>query len=285
MHPVLFHIGSRPVYAYGLMLALSILVGWQLTVRLARKNDGLAEDAVSSACLISAVAGVLGGRLLYVVVNPMILEESGTRWYHLTSGGSMAFGGFFGGLAAAAIYARIKGISLAALADNATPGLAIGTMLTRLGCYMYGCDFGTVLPEAAPGWLKSLGTFPRWSGDDGLYGSPALFHHQDRFIVEQGAATSAPVHPTQLYDALFALALFGLSLVLLKRRAFRGQIVALIGGIYAVGRYLMEHLRDEPDKGELVGFSAAQLGAILMFALCALAYSALKNRPIDASAT
>jgi phosphatidylglycerol:prolipoprotein diacylglycerol transferase len=285
MHPVLFHIGSRPVYAYGLMLSLSILVGWQLTVRLARKNDGLAEDAVSSACLISAIAGVLGGRLLYVVVNPMILEESGTRWYHLTSGGSMAFGGFFGGLAAAAIYARIKGISLAALADNATPGLAIGTMLTRFGCYMYGCDFGTVLPEGAPGWLKALGSFPRWSGDDGLYGSPALFHHQDRFIVEQGAAVSAPVHPTQLYDALFALALFGLSLLLLKRRKFRGQVIALIGAIYAIGRYLMENIRDEPDKGELVGFTAAQLGAILTFALCALAYSALRNRPLDASAT
>lgn len=279
MYPVLFHIGSRPVYAYGLMLSISILVGWQLTVRLARKNDNMSDDVVSSACLISAIAGVLGGRLLYVAVNPMILEETGTRWYHLTSGGSMAFGGFFGGLAAAAIYARIKGISLAALADNATPGLAIGTALTRVGCYLYGCDFGTVLPDSAPGWLKALGTFPRWSGEDELYGSPALFHHQDRFIVDQGAAVSAAVHPTQLYDALFALALFGLSLVLLKRRVFRGQVIAVIGAIYAVGRYLMEHLRDEPDRGELVGFTAAQLGAIVMFALCALAYSALRHRP------
>ena len=75
--------------------------------------------------------------------------------------------------------------------------------------------------------------------------------------------------------------LIGLSLVLLKRRTFRGQVIALIGGVYAVGRYLREHLRDEPDKGELVGFTAAQLGAIMMFALCALAYSALKNRPLS----
>lgn len=281
MHPVLFHVGSLPVYSYGLMLAISILAGWLLTVRLAAKNDQLSEDAVSTACLLAALAGLLGGRLLYVAVNPVLLEEGGTRWYELTSGGSMAFGGFFGGLAAAAIYARIKGMSLAALADNAAPGLALGTMLTRIGCYLYGCDFGTVLPDGAPGWLKSLGTFPRWSGEDKLYGSPALFHHQDRFIIPQGSVTSAPVHPTQLYDALFALALFGLAMFVLKHRKFRGQVIAVVGVVYAVGRYLMEGLRDEPDKGELLGFTVAQLGSILLFALCAIVYSAQKGRPTN----
>ena len=278
MHPVLFHIGSLPVYAYGLMLSISILAGWLLTVRLAVKRDGMPEDAVSTAALLAVIAGLLGGRLLYVAVNPMLMEEGGTRWYELTSGGSMAFGGFFGGLAAAAIYARIKGLPLAALADDAAPGLTLGTALTRVGCYLYGCDFGTVLSESAPGWLKKLGTFPRWSGDDKLYGSPALFHHQDRFIVEQGAAASAPVHPTQLYDALFALVLFGVSLWLLPRRTFRGQVIAIVGGVYAVGRFAMENLRDEPDKGELFGFTVAQLGAILLFALCTLVYSASRHR-------
>lgn len=282
MHPILFHLptpwGPQPIFAYGLMLSLSILAGWLLTVRLAARRDGLPEDAVSTACLLAALAGLLGGRLLYVAVNPMLLEEGGTRWYQLTSGGSMAFGGFFAGLLAVAVYARLKGLPLAALADAAAPGLALGTALTRVGCYLYGCDFGTVLPEGAPSWLKRLGTFPRWSGEDGLHGSPALFHHQDRFIVEQGAAASAPVHPTQLYDALFALALFGLSLALLRRRAFRGQVIAVTGAVYAVGRYLLEHLRDEPDKGELFGFTVAQLGSIALLALCALAYSGLKSR-------
>jgi len=287
MHPVLFHLptpwGSQPVFAYGLMLSISILVGWQLTVRLAVKHDGMSEDAVSTACLLAAIAGLLGGRLLYVATNPMLLEEGGTRWYELTSGGSMAFGGFFGGFVAVAIYARVKGLSLAALADDAAPGLAIGTALTRVGCYLYGCDFGTLLPDGAPGWLKSLGTFPRWSGEDGLYGSPALFHHQDRFMIEQGASASAPVHPTQLYEALFALGLLAISLWLLPRRTFKGQVIALVGGLYAVGRFLLEGVRGEPDKGELFGFTVAQLGAIALFSLCCLAYSALRTaRPAAA---
>lgn len=279
MHPVLFHIGSMPVYSYGLMLSLSILIGWQLTVRLAAKHDGLPEDSVSTACLIAAVAGLVGGRLLYVAVNAYMLEEAGSRWYEITSGGSMAFGGFFGGLAAAAIYARIKGMSLTALADDAAPGLALGTMLTRIGCYLYGCDFGTLLPEGAPGWLKSLGTFPRWSGEDKLYGSPALFHHQDRFVIPQDSAASAPVHPTQLYDALFALALFGLAMFLLKHRKFRGQVIGAVGALYAIGRFLMENIRDEPDKGDLFGFTVAQLGSIALFALCAIVYSATRTAP------
>jgi phosphatidylglycerol:prolipoprotein diacylglycerol transferase len=282
MHPVLFHVptpwGSQPVFSYGLMLSLSILAGWLLTVRFAVKRDGMPEDSVSTACLVTALGGLLGGRLLYVAVNPMLMEEGGTRWYELTSGGSMAYGGFFGGLLVAAIYTRIKGLSLAALADDAAPGLTLGTALTRVGCYLYGCDFGTVLPEGAPGWLKSLGTFPRWSGDDKLYGSPALFHHQDRFVVAQGATASAPVHPTQLYDALFALVLFGLSLWLLQRRAFRGQVIATVGGVYAIGRFLLEYVRDEPDKGDFAGFTIAQLGSIMLFALCALAFSSLRHR-------
>ena len=50
MHPILFHLptpwGPQPVFAYGLLLSLSILLGWQLTVRLALKEAGLSADAV-----------------------------------------------------------------------------------------------------------------------------------------------------------------------------------------------------------------------------------------------
>ena len=87
------------------------------------------------------------------------------------------------------------------------PALALGTVLTRIGCYLYGCDFGTPLGACAPGWLKALGTFPRWHHDDlHVYGSPAWLHHVDRYGLARDSSASLPVHPTQLYEALAGVA-------------------------------------------------------------------------------
>jgi phosphatidylglycerol:prolipoprotein diacylglycerol transferase len=286
MHPILFHLptpwGPQPVFAYGLLLSLSILLGWQLTVRLALRHGAASEDVASSACLVAAVSGLLGGRALYVLVNGDILEENNARWFELTSGGSMAFGGFLAGFVALAVYLRIKRVALLPFADVAAPALALGTGLTRIGCYLYGCDFGTRLSEGAPSWLKSLGTFPRWSGEGGLHGSPALFHHLDRYGIAHAATHSLPVHPTQLYEAMFAFGLLALTLVLLSRKHFHGQVIAVLGMLYAAGRFALEYIRDEPDRGEIFGFSGGQLGAILLLAAAAITFSANSSKRLPA---
>lgn len=285
MHPILFHLptpwGSQPVFAYGLLLSLSILLGWQLTVRLAQRYGAASEEVASTACLIAAIAGLIGGRLLYVVVNGDVLEENNARWFDVTSGGSMAFGGYFAGFVALALYLKLKNVPILPFADAAAPALALGTGLTRIGCYLYGCDFGTRLSENAPAFLKSLGTFPRWSGEGGLHGSPALFHHLDRYALPRDATHSLPVHPTQLYEAFFAFDLLALALILLARKRFHGQVIALLGMLYAVGRFAVEYVRDEPDRGELFGFSGGQLGAILLLAASAITYSANSSKQLS----
>ena len=42
-------------------------------------------------------------------------------------------------------------------ADVVVPSLASGLLITRIGCYLYGCDFGTRLAKTSPGWLQKLG--------------------------------------------------------------------------------------------------------------------------------
>jgi phosphatidylglycerol:prolipoprotein diacylglycerol transferase len=291
MLPVLFHLptpwGAQPVYAYGLMLALSLIVGYQWTLARARKHGVLSEQHAGNACFLAAIIGLLCGRLLYVASNPMLLEESQARWYELTSGDSMAYGGFFGGALAAFAYLKLKRASFAAFADAAAPAVALGTGLTRIGCYLYGCDFGTPLSDAAPDWLAVLGTFPRWSGEDGLYGSPALFHHLDRYALERGAPHSLPVHPTQLYEVAMAFGLCALALLWERRprKRFTGELMLLVAAGYAIARYALESLRDEPDKGEVFRFSVAELGSLALLALCALLFSALRRGSPSAPAS
>jgi phosphatidylglycerol:prolipoprotein diacylglycerol transferase len=86
----------------------------------------------------------------------------------------VAYGGFLGGLLGSIIYLYRNGFSLWKWADAAVPALGSGLMITRLGCYMYGYDFGKPLSPHAPRWLKFLGTFPHWA--DG-HGAPAWQQH------------------------------------------------------------------------------------------------------------
>jgi prolipoprotein diacylglyceryltransferase len=80
-------------------------------------------------------------------------------------------------------------------------------------------------------------------------GSPAWFHHVHDLGLAQTATHSLPVHPTQLYESLAGLALFGLLLLLRRTRRFSGQV--FLGWVlgYGILRPIIEHFRDDDDRG------------------------------------
>jgi phosphatidylglycerol:prolipoprotein diacylglycerol transferase len=283
MLPVLFTLpmpwGPQPIYSYGVLLGLSLIAGYQVAVRVGARKDGLHEDTLGGAYLTAALCGIAGARLLYVLENRERFEESGAAWFDVTSGGVTAYGGFLGGLIGAAGYLAVRRASLAAFADAAAPALALGTVLTRLGCYLYGCDFGTPLGDGAPGFLKVLGTFPRWRHEElGIFGSPAFLHHVDVYGLGKDAAASLPVHPTQLYEALAALLLLGVTFAVLGGRRFRGQVVLVLAMGYGAARFAFEYLRDDPERGAALGFSSAQLISLALVPACAATYLVLATR-------
>jgi prolipoprotein diacylglyceryltransferase len=63
-----------------------------------------------------------------------------------------------------------------------------------------------------------------------------------------------------------------------KRRRFQGQVILVVGMAYALMRFTIEYLRDDPERVELLGFSSSQLYSLVLGAGCALAYSALNSR-------
>lgn len=280
MHPILFEIptpwGQQPIYAYGVLLGLSLLVGWQMTLLLGRQA-GVPATLLSDVYLIGAVAGVIGARALYVWVN---LDDfsSPAQWFDLRNGGLAAYGGFVSGFVAAALYLRVKHVSLLNVGDCAAPAIAVGVFLTRIGCYLYGCDFGARLPASAPKWLAALGRFPHWPEDGGgLRGSPAFVLHVDSYGLARDAAFSYPVHPTQLYEAALGLALTALCLVLFPRRRFWGQVLLTLCMTYGTARFFLEYLRDDPERGFALGFSTTQLISLCVVPTAAAAYSLLRK--------
>ncbi len=246
---------NLPIYAYGVMLGLSLVVGWYLTLPLAEK-DGLPKETMANCYVVTALVAIAGARILYIVTNPD--EFTGMKdLFALRNGGLVAYGGFIGGLIGSWAYLSPKKIRLLAWADDVVPSLASGLLITRMGCYFFGCDFGKRLPDGAPGWLRSLGTFPHWapgtlaSGD----GSPAYVRHLELYrgtpLEAQllRANASFPVHPTQLYESLVGLFLLVLLLWQRKHTRFRGQIFFLFVFAYGVLRFLLELWRDDVERG------------------------------------
>ncbi|HKU42235.1 MAG TPA: prolipoprotein diacylglyceryl transferase family protein [Polyangiales bacterium] len=281
MHPVLFELptpwGPQPIYAYGVMLGVSLIVGWQILMALG-KRAGLGANLLGDLYLTAAISGLVGARALYVFVNREEFTSVG-QWFDLRGGGLVAYGGFLGGFVGTAVHARLKHVSLLRVGDAATPAIALGLFFTRLGCYLYGCDFGTRLPESAPEWFARLGRFPQWDDSElGLRGSPAFLHHVDAYGLARDASRSFAVHPVQLYEALLGLLLAAAAFALLRRQRFEGQILLAFASAYGVARFLLEYVRDDPERGNVVGFSTSQFISLLVVPAAAIGYSVLRRK-------
>jgi len=273
---------SLPIYSYGVMLGLSLLVGWYLTLGLAERDFGSEHKETLANCYIAtAFSAIVMARLLYVVTN---LDEfsSLSDVFNIRRGGLVAYGGFLGGFLGSLLFLRAHGLRLMPWADVAVPSLASGLMITRIGCYMFGCDFGKPLSDDAPAWLKSLGTFPRW--DEGTLahatGSPAWVQHVQQRGLSLQSTESLPVHPTQLYESAVGLALLVLLLFLRRRQMFRGQLFLVFTFAYGIARFALEILRDDAERGAYGPMLGAHVLLPLSFLAFAIAYSASFARAI-----
>ena len=61
------------------------------------------------------------------------------------------------------------------------------------------------------------------------------------------------MHPTQLYESLVGVLLLLLLLWARKKQRFRGQIFFLFTFVYGFVRFMLEIVRDDPERGNLPG--------------------------------
>jgi phosphatidylglycerol:prolipoprotein diacylglycerol transferase len=255
-----------PIYAYGVMLGTSLIVGWFIVMRLA-KQDGIPEQDTGTIYMWSAVWSIIGSRLLYILTN--LSEFSGLgEMLMINRGGLVAYGGMITGSLASWYCCHKRGIELLRWADVAAPSVVLGTAITRIGCFLFGCDFGA---------RSSLPWAIRFPGPNPLapQGSPAWQHHVRDFGLSQSAPWSYPVHPTQFYESLVGLSLFALLMWIRRHRTFSGQVfLAWVLG-YGIMRPLIEVVRDDDQRGNVGALSTSQfigivsvvLGLALLFAL------------------
>ncbi|MGE5552725.1 MAG: prolipoprotein diacylglyceryl transferase [Betaproteobacteria bacterium] len=213
MHPVLLRIGPLTIWAYGTMLALAFLLGTFFAVREARSR-GMAEEHIYNLALLFAIAGVIGARLLHVLLNLPYYLANPLKAFALQDGGLAMHGGFALAILAGVWYARWQQVDAWELADFLPKWGVLGIGMVRLGCLLNGCCFG--VPSSVP-----------WAFDC------SLLH-------------DVPRHPTQLYEMLLDFALFGYLWVTRRHTHFKGWPGWVMVGGYSVIRFIVEFWRFEP---------------------------------------
>ena len=237
MYPTFLRIGNFEITSFGVLVALASLVGL-LVFRRELRRSALPEDAVNAA-----LAGVLGGLAGAKIVWAIEFHNTAPFLDLLFSRGGLSwFGGFAGGLTAGLTSLRAYRVPLVRGLAAATPALALGHAIGRIGCFLVGDDYGR--PSSLP-WAVA---FPQ--------GLPP---------------TDVPVHPTQLYETL-ALTVVAWLLFRWRRQRVADRVVLaryllLAGAI----RFAIEFVRvNAPVLGPLTLAQLWSLGLVAASAVLAL---------------
>lgn len=222
MNPICFHIGQRPIYWYGVMVAVAFLA-CLAHLNLAAKKERRPAAFVSDLVFWIMIGAILGARLAYVAANWSEFAAAPGHIFRVDQGGLIYYGGLVGAALATVVFARVKREPLLALWDFIATALPLGHAIGRIGCFLNGCCYG-----ALACWLP-------WS-----------VNTQD-----------GPRHPVQLYEAAFNLALFAFVNLLYPRRDRDGRVAALYLMLYPLGRFVMEYFRGD-DRLRYLGLNVAQ---------------------------
>ncbi len=288
MYPILVTLstpwGALPLYSYGVTLGLGCLLAWYLVMRRGVRRFGLRKPFLATGFFLSLVTVIVGARVGYVLTHMHQLDHP-SHWFALHAGGLSLYGAVILGLLVSWLYCRTQHVPLRVWLDIIAPAVAWNVVLLSVGNWLYGSNFGVLLSDHAPRWLRLLGRFPQWPeatlhqplwlGERLPHGSPVWAYHVETYGLSQDASHSLAVHPTQLYLSCWGLVLVVVTKSLRSKRYFRGHIFLTMGMLYGFARFTLGFWIDDPDRIMMMGWSLQQQFALLAALLSALVYSIL----------
>jgi phosphatidylglycerol:prolipoprotein diacylglycerol transferase len=141
VHNVLLRIDGITVYTYALIMAVALLLGVGIAVW-ASKRVELNPDNVLDAVILAVIAGIVGARLEYVLLNFDYFRTQPVAAVQIWQGGLALNGGLWAPLPFLFLYARAKRLSFWTLVDTVALGLSGATVVGWLACLYGGCAYG-----------------------------------------------------------------------------------------------------------------------------------------------
>lgn len=263
MFPTILELGPFTIRSYGLLLAISFLVGVAWSARRARRA-GLDGDVLLGMAWVIVVSGVLGARILYVLQHTSEFASRPLDIVKIWQGGLTLYGGLILATASTVLYLRRHTDRAWAYTDALAPFVPLGEGITRIGCFLNGCCFGSACTVP---WGV---TFPPDSFPAHVLGPDHL------------------IHPSQIYQSLIGFAVFSLLSFLWFRRRWDGQVFWAFVAIEGVARFVGDFARyyEPSQRIHVLGLTLvqSQLTSILVVCIGLVGYAIRRRRTLDASA-
>ena len=258
LNPNIVRIGPLLITWHGVFAVLGIIAAARLGFWLLQKDvPNLTGTGDGLAWMV--VLGLVGARLLYVWENFKLFADGQLlRIFALTEGGISQWGGLFGAMAGAYIWARRTKFSYWKIFDAGGPAAMIGLAIGRIGDVINGEHHGS--PTTLPWGVEYVN--PNTLGEPGKI-----------------------VHPEVAYEMLLCLLILGAMLPFhqrLKARLPDGALGLIYFAIYGTGRFFLSFVRTDPSV--FLGLRQAQLASALMVLAAIIVVPVLLRRASKAAA-
>ena len=239
MHPVLFRIGSTPIWSHAVFVAFGMLTALVMSWQLAQRHGRASHQFIWILCggLVGAAFVARFGLLPRYLLDARTPSVTGYMAY----GGRSVLGGLAGAYLGVVLTKRLIGYTRHT-GDLLVPGVALGIAIGRIGCHL----------AEQPGTATTLPWGVRVA-------APFAASLRNCAACRAGEA----MHPSFLYESLFLL-LVGLWLYPYARRSTfpatwmrEGDLFRIFLLLYAAARFLLEFVRGNPVM--LFGLSGSQL--------------------------
>jgi phosphatidylglycerol:prolipoprotein diacylglycerol transferase len=237
INPVAFTIGPINVTWYGMIVALAVitLVTWVLVS--VKREPQISYNMVINAAIVGIPSGIIFSRFLHVID---FWEYYSQNPGQIIGGAGMSiWGAVLGATIGIWIFNLItKKFSFSHLADVTAPGIILAQAVGLVGCTVNGCCYGkmTDLPWAI------VYINPNTNGPIGV-----------------------PVHPTQIYEIIFNLIVFGILFRLRGRLKPDSSLFLVYLSLYSLWRLGIDFVRE--GTSFLFGLHQAQVVSIIVLAI------------------
>ncbi|OQP38626.1 hypothetical protein A4H97_18045 [Niastella yeongjuensis] len=224
--------------AYNLFVGIGIALAMlylQYQPLFKEKSDN-EKYKVHLSLLVSIIGGFAGAFLFDAYSQGIDLT-----FENISQVGLTFFGGLISGLSILMISLKLFKLPLLETLNILSLPFCIGHFFGRLGCFMAGCCYGSPT-NGVFGVVFPRGSLP--------------YDHFHELI---------KIHPTQLYESFFVLALFVFLLQTKYRNPFYGYLIS-----YAIFRFLVEFLRSD-NRGIIFNqhtLSPSQMISLLTVITC-----------------
>jgi len=241
--PELIHLhGSLGIQNYGLFIIMGIIISTVCAYHNKRFKQLHLEKVFLDIIMIGIIAGVVGGRFLVIISEPL-LYPYWYDWFTLWEGGFSILGTLIGVIVTLPFYLKKINVPIIKFADLVSIYAPLCQSIARLGCFVAGCCYGIT--------TKSICAV--------IYTNP-----------ETLAPYNIALHPTQLYSSFILFTLF-IAMYCIGQRVCKkdGQLFIMYLTLASLERFIIDFWRaDRIMTTDYLSFhQLVALGIIILLAV------------------